>query len=81
MVGGAGFEPAKVSQRIYSPSSLAAWVSPQVVLENYKVLKQITWASSQIRTDDPEITNHVLWPTELYRQMSKIFRLTNGLQM
>jgi hypothetical protein len=24
VVGGAGFEPAKVSQRIYSPSSLAA---------------------------------------------------------
>ena len=38
VVGGAGFEPAKVSQRIYSPSSLAAWVSPpgvyKIPLEN-----------------------------------------------
>ena len=26
-------------------------------------------AESQIRTVDPEITNHVLWPTELIRQL------------
>ena len=26
------------------------------------------WASRGIRTHDPEITNHVLWPTELWRQ-------------
>ena len=25
-------------------------------------------ASCRIRTNDPEITNHVLWPTELKRQ-------------
>ena len=25
------------------------------------------WASCRIRTNDPEITNHVLWPTELKR--------------
>ena len=24
------------------------------------------------RTHDPEITNHVLWPTELYRQVGKL---------
>ena len=28
----------------------------------------INWASRGIRTHDPEITNHVLWPTELWRQ-------------
>ena len=27
------------------------------------------WASRGIRTHDPEITNHVLWPTELWRQI------------
>ena len=30
-------------------------------------------ASCRIRTNDPEITNHVLWPTELKRQTSKQF--------
>ncbi len=28
-------------------------------------------ASCRIRTNDPEITNHVLWPTELKRQVDK----------
>ena len=28
------------------------------------------WASCRIRTNDPEITNHVLWPTELKRHIS-----------
>ena len=28
-------------------------------------------ASCRIRTNDPEITNHVLWPTELKRQVGK----------
>ena len=28
-------------------------------------------ASCRIRTNDPEITNHVLWPTELKRQLFK----------
>ena len=27
-------------------------------------------ASCRIRTNDPEITNHVLWPTELKRHVS-----------
>ena len=28
-------------------------------------------ASCRIRTNDPEITNHVLWPTELKRQVDE----------
>ena len=28
-------------------------------------------ASCRIRTNDPEITNHVLWPTELKRRVGK----------
>ena len=28
-----------------------------------------SWASCRIRTNDPEITNHVLWPTELKRRV------------
>lgn len=31
-------------------------------------------ASRGIRTHDPEITNHVLWPTELWRQVSKALK-------
>ena len=30
-------------------------------------------ASCRIRTNDPEITNHVLWPTELKRRVDKRF--------
>ena len=30
------------------------------------------WASCRIRTNDPEITNHVLWPTELKRQVGEL---------
>ena len=30
-------------------------------------------ASCRIRTNDPEITNHVLWPTELKRQNQYVF--------
>ena len=33
--------------------------------------KCIFWASCRIRTNDPEITNHVLWPTELKRRVGK----------
>ena len=29
-------------------------------------------ASCRIRTNDPEITNHVLWPTELKRRVSEL---------
>ena len=31
-------------------------------------------ASCRIRTNDPEITNHVLWPTELKRRKDKLFQ-------
>ena len=33
-------------------------------------------AGCQIRTDDPEITNHVLWPTELIRQFFISFQIS-----
>ena len=36
------------------------------------VNKELNRAECQIRTDDPEITNHVLWPTELIRQVGKL---------
>ena len=47
-----------------------------LVAENKKGYAFVTypssfWASCRIRTNDPEITNHVLWPTELKRQMGK----------
>ena len=36
-------------------------------------------ASCRIRTNDPEITNHVLWPTELKRQVCTFLRPPKGL--
>ena len=35
-------------------------------------LTSFFWASCRIRTNDPEITNHVLWPTELKRRGGKL---------
>ena len=34
-------------------------------------LPDLFWASCRMRTNDPEITNHVLWPTELKRHTGK----------
>ena len=33
-----------------------------------------------IRTHDPEITNHVLWPTELHRQIAPINVTVNPMR-
>ena len=48
-------------------AAIAAMRSPQVSL------KQLVKARAErgIRTHDPEITNHVLWPTELFRRYFK----------
>ena len=47
-----------VRQQIYSLPVLTTYLPTQ----NFR-------ASCRIRTNDPEITNHVLWPTELKRQL------------
>ena len=46
-------------ERIYSPPQLPLCEPPSVF--SFR-------ADRGIRTHDPEITNHVLWPTELYRR-------------
>ena len=57
-MGSDGFEPPKAS-----PTDLQS--APFSHSGNFpNILKR---AESQIRTEDPEITNHVLWPTELIR--------------
>ena len=38
-------------------------------------------ASRGIRTHDPEITNHVLWPTELWRQFKILKELLSYLRL
>ncbi len=63
-VGREGFEPSKLSQRIYSPSHLATLESPLLFIPNTKR----TRANGGIRTPDPLITNQLLWPAELHRQ-------------
>ena len=51
------------SQQIYSLPHLATLVTTH---------KLSFRASCRIRTNDPEITNHVLWPTELKRRVGKL---------
>ena len=41
---------------------------------------QLFRASCRIRTNDPEITNHVLWPTELKRQSIYFFEPLVGFE-
>ena len=55
-MGREGFEPSKPKQQIYSLPPLTTREPPR---------KKNRQAICRIRTDDPEITNHVLWPAEL----------------
>ena len=48
-------------------AAIAAMRSPQVSLKQFVKAR----AERGIRTHDPEITNHVLWPTELFRRYFK----------
>ena len=60
-MGREGFEPSKPKQQIYS-------LPPLTTREPPRILFNKCIAFCQIRTDDPEITSHVLWPAELRRQ-------------
>gem|GEM_PF-2468957 len=61
----------RLSQQIYSLPHLTALVlAPALCPIIAQAPKR---ADRGIRTLDPEITNHVLWPTELYRQYVKPF--------
>ena len=60
-VGSDGFEPPKAT-----PAELQS--APFGHSGNCPMLFVFFRASCRIRTNDPEITNHVLWPTELKRQ-------------
>ena len=51
-------------ERIYSPPQLPLCEPPIGLINISKPFR----ADRGIRTHDPEITNHVLWPTELYRR-------------
>ena len=49
------------------------WQSQLNIFLNCQLsIVHLFWASCRIRTNDPEITNHVLWPTELKRQVGKL---------
>ena len=67
-VGSDGFEPPKASPiDLQSTPFGHSGNSPNDVTKIVKKMNIPTGAGCQIRTDDPEITNHVLWPTELIR--------------
>ena len=52
----------------------AAFFSPGASIKKRTAsATRLTGASCRIRTNDPEITNHVLWPTELKRQIHNYF--------
>ena len=71
-VGGDGFEPPKSKDNRFTVCPIwPLWKPPSIfALFQYQashVTDRLFRASCRIRTNDPEITNHVLWPTELKR--------------
>ena len=58
-----------INQQIYSLPHLATLVFALSIISKFR-------ASCRIRTNDPEITNHVLWPAELKRRFAKCNRFT-----
>ena len=59
LVGGGGLEPPNPEGADLQSAAIATMRTSQ---------RFSFRADRGIRTHDPEITNHVLWPTELYRQ-------------
>ena len=62
------------NQQIYSLPHLATLVLTLVC----RIFARQKRADGRIRTVDPEITNHVLWPTELHRQYFNSLELGNA---
>ena len=61
-VGGDGFEPPKSKDNRFTVCPIWPLWKPPLMF-----CLRPARASCRIRTNDPEITNHVLWPTELKR--------------
>ena len=62
-VGGGGLEPPNPEGADLQSAAIATMRTSQVLF--------FFRADRGIRTHDPEITNHVLWPTELYRRVQR----------
>ena len=75
-VGADGFEPPKAKASRFTVCPIwPLWNTPGEIstisfCEIESLFRFFIWASCRIRTNDPEITNHVLWPTELKRHRS-----------
>ena len=69
------------NHRRYKPADLQSapfghsGIRPYFFLSSFRPLPENAGASCRIRTNDPEITNHVLWPTELKRRVLLLFCL------
>ena len=69
-VGADGFEPPKVKTSRFTVCPIwPLWNTPNSIISKFNFFR----ASCRIRTNDPEITNHVLWPTELKRRVFSLF--------
>ncbi len=71
-VGEDGFEPPKVKTSRFTVCPIwPLWYSPVIFIPIPDSSERVSFvrASCRIRTNDPEITNHVLWPTELKRRV------------
>ena len=69
-VGRDGFEPPKAYASRFTVCPIwPLWYLPNIL--QLVFLLDIQGADGGIRTHDPEITNHVLWPTELHRHFNR----------
>ena len=64
IVGGGGLEPPNPEGADLQSAAIATMRTSHWLFNISKLFR----ADRGIRTHDPEITNHVLWPTELYRR-------------
>ena len=69
-VGGGGLEPPNPEGADLQSAAIATMRTSQ---------RCSFRADRGIRTHDPEITNHVLWPTELYRQAHSDPSIAKGI--
>ena len=67
-VGSDGFEPPKLEAADLQSAPFGRSGNHPYVF-SHTLSHALRRASCRIRTNDPEITNHVLWPTELKRQI------------
>ena len=74
------YKPADLQSAPFGHSGIRPYFGCFKVLFILRSIADFFGASCRIRTNDPEITNHVLWPTELKRRVFHLLYLAVSLK-